>query len=275
MKKITFADISIFLVDKVFHWRFWIAGTTRKSKIMKTIIDNLLFQTDDVAIIPNTKSININQKIESEGTEFLPTDVLKEVIKKCDDIYIMNDCLCRTSNKCKDYPQDTGCIFLGPTARKIPKHLCHKANKKEAIAHVNAADEAGLSHLIGRNKIDSMWMNVHPGKSLLTICHCCPCCCLWKVVPNLEESIQEKIYRLPGVSISLDEDKCKVCKRCLRDICLFKAIEFKDGKIIINKDQCRGCGHCANICKDKVISISYTDDSIQSVINRCYNLIEE
>ena len=104
MRKISFADISIFIVNRIFNWRFWIACLTKKSKIAKKIIDKLLFEEDEIVVIPNT--INVNKKIESEGSEFLPTEVIKEVIKRCDDIVIMNSCLCRTSNKCEDYPQD-------------------------------------------------------------------------------------------------------------------------------------------------------------------------
>ena len=87
MRRIHFADISIFLVNRIFNWRFWIAGLTKKSKIAKKVINKLLFEKDDVVIIPNT--IPINQKIESETSDFLPTDVIKEVIKQCDDIVII------------------------------------------------------------------------------------------------------------------------------------------------------------------------------------------
>ena len=92
MKRISFAEISIFIVNRIFNWRFWIAGLTKKSKIAKKIINKILFEKDDVVVIPNT--IPINQKIESEKSEFLPTDIIKEVVKKCEDIVIMKTCLC-------------------------------------------------------------------------------------------------------------------------------------------------------------------------------------
>ena len=66
-----------------------------------TMDDIGLFEDDDVTVIPNT--IKINKTIEAEKSEFIPTDILKEVIEKIDDIVIMNSCLCRTSNNCKDY----------------------------------------------------------------------------------------------------------------------------------------------------------------------------
>jgi hypothetical protein len=40
--------------------------------------------------------------------------------------------------------------------------------------------------MIGRNKIDTLWMGVGPGYKLMTVCNCCPCCCLFKTLPNLD-----------------------------------------------------------------------------------------
>ena len=154
MRRPRIVDFSIFILKYIFNWRFWIAEITKKSTIYKKIIDSLLFKGDEIVVIPNT--ININQKIEAEGSEFLPTDIIKEVIKRSSEIVIMNTCLCRSSNNCQDYPQDIGCIFLGPTAKKIPKHIGKKATVEEALAQVDKADAAGLSHIIGRNKIDTV-----------------------------------------------------------------------------------------------------------------------
>lgn len=55
---------------------------------MRKIIDKGLFEDDDITVIPNT--IKINKTIEAEKSEFIPTDILKEVIEKIDDIVIMN-----------------------------------------------------------------------------------------------------------------------------------------------------------------------------------------
>ncbi|MDO5849120.1 MAG: 4Fe-4S binding protein [Methanobrevibacter sp.] len=272
MKKISFAEISIFIVNRIFNWRFRIARLTKQSKIMNKIIKKLLFEDDEIVFVPNT--IEVNKKIESSGSEFLPTGVLKEVIKKTDDIVIMDSCLCRSSSGCEDYPQDLGCIFLGPTTKKIPRAICHEATVEEALEHVDEADAAGLTHMIGKNKIDSVWMNVGPRDGLLTICHCCPCCCLWKVIPDLNDEITDKIEPLEGVSINFDEDKCINCGACLKDTCMADAISLKDGRIVIDKDLCVGCGLCANKCKPKAITISFTDESVKSVADRMYSLIK-
>ena len=77
MRKISFADISIFIVNYIFNWRFRIAKLTKQSKIIRKIIDKGLFEDDDVTVIPNT--IKINKTIEAEKSEFIPTDILKEI----------------------------------------------------------------------------------------------------------------------------------------------------------------------------------------------------
>lgn len=270
MRKISFAEISIFIVNRIFNWRFKIAKLTKQSKIINKIITKLLFEDDETIVIPNT--IEINKKIESQGSEFIPTDVLKEVIQQNQDIVIMDSCLCRTSNDCKDYPQDIGCIFLGPTTKKIPRTICHEATIEEALEHVDKVDKAGLSHIIGKNKIDSVWMNVRPKEGLLTICHCCPCCCLWKVIPDLNDSISNNIKPLAGVTINFDSEKCIKCNKCLNS-CISKAIISKEGKINFDSEKCVGCGHCINKCKENAFTISFTDESVRSVSNHMNNLI--
>lgn len=54
MKKPTFADLSIFFVKYTFNTRFFLAGLSRKSKVAHKIIDKLLFEDDEIIVIPNT-----------------------------------------------------------------------------------------------------------------------------------------------------------------------------------------------------------------------------
>ena len=161
-----------------------------------------------------------------------------------------------------------------PCLLKISENIGHKATVEEALAQVDEADAAGLSHIIGRNKIDTVWMNVRPGKGLLTICHCCPCCCLWKVYPNLDDEISDKLEKLSGINVKLHPEKCKKCMKCLKEVCMFDAISFNDNKITIDYDNCKGCGLCVNTCKFDAITIEYSDDAIDNVVNRIDNLIE-
>ena len=52
------------------------------------------------------------------------------------------------------------------------------------------------------------------------------------------------------------------------------AITLKDNNIEINQDTCRGCGLCVNICKQNAITLKYDDESIDSIVDKLYNLVE-
>ncbi|MBO5841020.1 MAG: 4Fe-4S binding protein [Methanobrevibacter sp.] len=278
-----YEDVTTFLVGHTFHTRFFLSRLTKKSRIAKKIIDAILFKDDEVYVLPNKKAVNktittnieINQSFEKDDSEFVPSEIIKEVIKQAEDIVIMHKCLCRTSSDCQDYPQDFGCIFIGPSSKKIASKYGRSATREEALEHVEMADELGLSHVIGRNKIDSVWMNVRPKEGLLTICHCCPCCCLWRVLPDLDDEISDKVKRLEDVEVHTINDKCRLCKKCITDnVCFGDAISLEDGKITIDQNKCVGCGHCVKSCNFDALELHYSQKSIDSVVNRIGELVD-
>ncbi len=52
--------------------------------------------------------------------------------------------------------------------------------------------------------------------------------------------------------LTVDNDKCKGCKACMKLGC--PAISFKDGKAVIDRTQCVGCGLCKDLCAFKAIN---------------------
>lgn len=280
MKRIRMIDINVPLVHRIFHLRFKVASLTRKSKIINKIIKFILFRDDGTYFIPsnnsvknhNIEEIDVNIKIDNSESIVMPSDFIISVINEANDIVIMNECLCRTSTKCDDYPRDLGCIFIGKTTRKISRRHCHEATKQEAIEHINKANKAGLIHIMGRNRMDRVWMNVSPGEELLTICNCCPCCCLWRVYPKLSDEIQNDFFKLPGVHLEYDESECINCYKCL-DVCFADAIKIDDNKISINQDICIGCGQCSNNCPTEAIKLVYENKDAQSVFDKIDSLV--
>jgi Fe-S-cluster-containing hydrogenase component 2 len=55
---------------------------------------------------------------------------------------------------------------------------------------------------------------------------------------------------------------------------MFKAIDLVDNKISIDPNICKGCGLCVNACKFDAITIDYTENTIDNVVNRMDNLLE-
>ena len=142
-------------------------------------------------------------------------------------------------------------------------------SKEEAIKHIKKSSENGLVHLIGRNKLDVMWLGANPGDQLMTICNCCPCCCLWKMLPDIDPQIRSKVNKMPGVKVSVDHDLCTGCGKCSEpEICFADAIHLHNKKSIIS-EECRGCGRCVHICPRRAISLNF--DPSNSVLN----IIEE
>ena len=244
------------LLKKVFPQIKLIAKLTRVP-IIGRIIDQMLFEGDDIIYLPKNEIININQELKSKEDMILPTQVVEHFINKSKHRWIMNFCICRDAQKCKDYPIDLGCLFLGEAVLGINPQLGKLVSKEKALEHVKKCQEAGLIHLIGRNKLDAVWLNVEPGEKLLTICNCDPCCCLWRILPHLTKKIGNKVTRMPGIKVSVT-DKCIGCGAC-KETCFVDAITIRNKEALIGRN-CRGCGRCAIKCPQKAIEITIPNE---------------
>lgn len=269
--------ISVGATKVFFGSRFWLARQTRRFKFFNRLVTRIMFDGDDMIVVPKdnvvTRTINTEIKIDEPGdTTVLPSDVVKNIISRADDIFIMNFCLCRKTNKCEDYPVDHGCVFLGKGVHKIPSDYGHLATAEEAKAYIDECGEKGLVHIIGRNKLDSMWLNTGDKKDLMTICNCCPCCCLWNMTRNISDEIGSVFKRMDGVNVTLDGDKCIKCGSC-SEICFTKAVKAVDGRFEIDQNLCRGCGRCAEECPSEAIRITYDEGAIDGIVDRIGTLV--
>ncbi len=244
------------LIKAAFPTRFLVAKLTRVPLLGRTI-DRWFFEGDGIFYLPKDTVIHINQTLASPEQMVLPSQVVERFIEKAGFRWLMNACICRDARQCKDYPIGLGCLFLGEAARGINPQLGRPVSKEEALDHARRCREAGLVHLIGRHKLDSVWLGVSPRERLLTICNCCPCCCLFGVLPNLSEDIAAKIMRMPGVSVTVNEG-CVGCGACTEGICFIDAIRLEGGRAVIS-DVCRGCGRCAEVCPQQAIEVTVDD----------------
>lgn len=248
------------LIKKAFPSRFRVAGLT-KVPIVGRLIDYGLFEGDDIIYLPKDNVvqnvIQIGQPIEGAGNMVLPSQVVEHFIEQTNYYWIMDFCICREASHCEDYPINLGCLFLGKAVLGINPRIGRRVTKAEALEHARRCREAGLVHMIGRNKLDSIWLGANPSHRLLTICHCCPCCCLWKMLPQLAPSISNKVTKMSGVTVAVTE-RCVGCGTCTQDVCFVNAVRL-DGQRAVIGDACRGCGRCVEICPEQAIELSIDD----------------
>jgi ferredoxin len=276
--------LSMKLIKRTFQKRFFLAKLTN-FPVIGHAIEFAFFEDDDIIILPKDsviegnqekcKVIKVNVTFEPE-TIVLPSQIIEHFIRKSRYHFIMNHCVCREANRCKDYPQDLGCIFLGRGALKIDRRLGRLATMEETLAHLEECKKAGLVHLIGRNKIDSVVFSNTPKEELLSICACCPCCCLWRMVPQLSKRISDTVTKMPGLRIEIDEDLCKGCGACIKKhVCFVDAIYVEDNSAGIRQDLCKGCARCVEFCPNSAIKLIIEDcNFIEASIKRIAPLVD-
>jgi ferredoxin len=257
------------ILKKGFPLRFFIARLTRVP-FLGRIMDSLFFKDDGIMYLPLDRVITIEEAVTPESM-VLPSEVVEHFIEKAAHHWIMNFCICREAASCKEYPVELGCLFMGEAAMKISPELGRKATKEEALEHVRKCREAGLVHLIGRNKLDTVWLNVGPGTRLLTVCNCCPCCCLWRMLPDLAPGIGGKVTKMPGVVVTVT-DACKGCGTC-ESVCFVNAITVRDGRAHIS-EECRGCGRCVDVCPHHAHKVTVEEDFVEQSIDFLSDLVD-
>ena len=244
------------IIKKTFPNVPFIAKLTR-IPILGKIFDMAMFEGDDIIYLTQDKVIPVNKEIQKGDDMVLPSQVLEHFIEKANYHWIMNFCICRDSMQCKDYPIKLGCMFLGEAVLDINPQLGRLVTKEEALKHLKRCQEAGLIQMLGRNKLDANWLGVKPGYKLLSICNCCPCCCLWRVAPILTKKIGQKIKKMPGVNVKVTE-KCIGCGTCTQGICFVDAVHIVNDRAVIS-EECRSCGRCVEICPQKAIELTIDD----------------
>lgn len=263
------------LLKKNFGLRYMGAEMT-KWPVLGRVMERALFnghQTGDALFYLPKDRVIIHQNIEDQDNVVVPSSVVAHFIEESKYIFLMNECICRDAAGCKDYDHGIGCIFLGEAVLDINPQLGRLVDQATVKAHVQRAREAGLIHLIGRDKIDSVWMGARPSTKLMTICSCCPCCCLFRFLPNLAPKLQKKIERMPMVHVEVSE-ACIGCGRCTEDVCFIDAIHLEEGQAVIHAE-CRGCGNCADVCPQGAIKVVVEhDDYIENAIHRLSQAVD-
>jgi ferredoxin len=256
----------------IYPTRHSLAKLTR-IPLIGSLVDHLLFRGDEIYVLPRDQTIQINEPLDQPQSTIIPSRVVEHYINKANHHWIMDFCICRDGDDCQDYPHELGCLFLGKPVLQINSKLGRLVTKEEALEHARRCREAGLVHTIGSNRLDSVWLGVTPTEEMMTICNCCPCCCLWGLVTELTPRIGNKVTRMPGVNVFVS-DTCTGCGNCQDEICFAEAIQLNNGKAEIGPE-CRGCGRCVENCPEGAIILTIEgEDHFQGMLNRLDNLVD-
>ena len=246
-------------------------GTLTKIPIVGRFFDKLV-EGDELIYLTSDKVIPVNQEVEKLDDMILPSKIVEHFINKAKYHWIMSFCICRDAMQCKDYPSEYGCLFMGKAVLGINPQYGRLVSKEEALEHIKKCREAGLVHVIGRNKLDSFWLKARPDHKLLTVCNCCPCCCITRYVALSSTKIKATVTKLPGANMKVNH-KCKGCGLCT-NVCVFNAISVINKKAKID-DECRACGRCMNICPQQAIDLTLSDENyIEKAIKTIDGLVD-
>ena len=196
--------------------------------------------------------IPVHVDVERPQSVALPGQVVEQFIRESSFRFVLHRCLCRSLEPCQHYPEEIGCLFLGEGAKEIAPTLGREASVDEALAHHRRALALGLIPMVGRLRWDALWLGVKRADQLVTICHCCDCCCYFRLYRILPAEAAKGLQKLEGLEVRVGEacDGCGICA----DHCFIQAMTIQDGKAVVG-ESCRGCGRCATVCPRQAVKV--------------------
>lgn len=218
------------------------------------------FRGDQASYIP------VRVDVDPPGSVALPTQIVEKFIQESSYRFILHRCLCRSLEPCHNYPEEMGCLFLGEGAKEIAPSLGREVTAEEALGHHRKAVALGLIPMMGKLRWDSIWLGVKRGEQLLTICHCCDCCCYFRLYRFLPGKAAQGLQKLEGLEVRVS-DGCDGCGICV-ERCFIKAMTLKGGKAVVG-ETCRGCSRCSLVCPKQAIKIVLpSEESLKRYMQR-------
>ncbi|MGV8083118.1 MAG: DUF362 domain-containing protein [Coriobacteriia bacterium] len=186
----------------------------------------------------------------------LPVELMKKTVAEATYRAIFNECMCRHTFECHDYPHDLGCLFLGDGARvSVQNGVAHEATVEECCEHIDRAAELGLAGHAFWVEIEEFVWGVPDAnmQNYLEICFCCPCCCAaFRYEQKAYGHTKTILHKSAGWVCEVGEG-CAKCGACV-SACPRNLITMGDDAAVI-AEECSGCGLCAPACPNGVLQL--------------------
>jgi ferredoxin len=236
--------------------KFWplskLANRIGNQPVIGYLVRPLFSANENESII-----LPVREAVRSEESVVLPRAILEPLVRKADARVVLHRCICRHAEKCTNYPEQIGCLFLGEGATRIHPSMGRPVDTETALAHAREAMDRGLVPLVVHATFDAVALGI-PYRRMLAVCFCCDCCCTIRHGLRLgPHAFWDTVVRVPGLTVEVDES-CIGCETCV-DVCYVKAIKVEYGHARID-DRCKGCGRCVEACPVGAISLRLHKD---------------
>ena len=191
---------------------------------------------------PKPRLIQVNEEIDIP-TQVLPLDVISEMMKSVELIALSN-CYCRSAKEVVGdpchHPLET-CFYFDELAQmKLQTDYARQIDYQEAMQILYECEAQGLVHNVSNCE----------GK-IQTLCNCCECSCavLKAWTRGMRNTTSPSRYL-----VLLDQERCTMEMDCIT-ACPVEALQEVNGKLIIDEEECLGCGLCIPSCSKGALSL--------------------
>jgi ferredoxin len=207
---------------------------------------------------PKTAKIEVGKKIERTVNRVFATKSVVNILEELDEkeTITVGHCFCRFEKLLNDDPCRAGlpletCMSIGPAAEHLLKQgIARKITKKEAIRSVKEWQDKGAIHQATLTMPLKDFQSKYP---IDIICNCCWDCC--GLIGNYNRGYLPYILTSFHRAIIVNEENCTGCGLCVK-YCPVQAITLNDNKKAeIDKGFCIGCGQCYHHCPNDVIEL--------------------
>ncbi len=211
-----------------------------------------------------SRTIDIDQAVESPPTKVFPSHGVNDLIEKYGDSIGVKFCFCRQWRKFVDDPCDFGlssesCLSFGNQTKKyLETGIGRSISKEEAYRIVRESQEKGAVHMVYYTDEDL-------GKPEVAVCNCCwDCCGVFRLYHMGAQPLLMKAYYYAELK---DDSICSGCGECV-DYCPVNAIRLSDDDLKIQKEKCIGCGQCEYQCPEEAVQLNVWEREVYLPIQK-------